>query len=112
MSRSPARSPAKTTPDPQAGREQARQITLDPVLPPGQLRARRASLVTGQADRGRDIKVEPGGKTATGGGRNVHGRTRAGSVQDHGVFPGLKDQELDVTIDPNGVAIKNIDLRR
>jgi len=26
--------------------------------------------------------------------------------------PGLHEQQLDVTIDPNGVAIKNIDLHK
>jgi hypothetical protein len=88
-------------------------ITLEPVLPPGQLRGVVRSL--------------PGGKAVAGATVTVVGATQKGTTADDGTFTidlapgqykikvsakGLKDQELDVTIDPNGVAIKNIDLQK
>jgi hypothetical protein len=88
-------------------------ITLDPVLPPGQLRGVVRSL--------------PGGKAVGGATITVVGSDAKATTAEDGTFTidlapsqykikvtkaGLKDQELDVTIDPNGVAIKNIDLQK
>jgi hypothetical protein len=88
-------------------------ITLEPVLPPGQLRGVVRSL--------------PGGKAVSNATITVVGATTKAETAADGTFQvdlapgqykikvsakGLKDQELDVTIDPNGVAIKNIDLQR
>jgi hypothetical protein len=88
-------------------------INLEPVLPPGQLRGVVRSL--------------PGGKAVANANVTVVGATQKATTADDGTFTidlapgqykikvsakGLKDQELDVTIDPNGVAIKNIDLQK
>ena len=88
-------------------------ITLEPVLPPGQLRGVVRSL--------------PGGRAVGGATVQVVGSDQKVTTADDGTFTidlapgqykikvtkaGLRDQELDVTIDPNGVAIKNIDLQR
>lgn len=88
-------------------------IALEPVLPPGQLRGVVRSL--------------PGGKAVGGATVTVAGSEAKATTGDDGTFTidlapgqykikvskaGLKDQELDVTIDPNGVAIKNIDLQK
>ncbi len=88
-------------------------ITLEPVLPPGQLRGNVRSL--------------PGGRAVSGATVQVVGSAQKVTTADDGTFTidlapgqykikvtksGLRDQELDVTIDPNGVAIKNIDLQK
>lgn len=89
-------------------------IVLEPVLPPGQLRGLVRSLASG----GRPIDkavvtVEPGGQkveTAADGTFTID--LAPGQYKMTVTAPGLKPQELDVTIDPNGVAIKNIDLQK
>jgi hypothetical protein len=83
------------------------------VLPPGELRGVVRSL--------------PGGKSVSGATITVVGTKQKAETDSDGVFKillapgqykikvtskGLKDQELDVTVDPNGVAIKNIDLQK
>jgi hypothetical protein len=95
------------------GKNTVPPITLEPVLPPGQLRGVVRSL--------------PGGRAVSGASVTVVGSEQKGTTGDDGTFTidlapgqykikvtakGLKDQELDVTIDPNGVAIKNIDLQK
>jgi hypothetical protein len=89
-------------------------ITLEPVLPPGQLRGVVRSLPGG----GRAVS----GATVTVVGSDSKAETAADGTFTIDLAPGqykikvsakgLKDQELDVTIDPNGVAIKNIDLQK
>jgi hypothetical protein len=88
-------------------------ITLEPVLPPGQLRGVVRSL--------------PGGRAVANANVTIVGSDQKTTTADDGTFTidlapgqykikvtakGLRDQELDVTIDPNGVAIKNIDLQK
>ncbi|MBA3462616.1 MAG: carboxypeptidase regulatory-like domain-containing protein [Deltaproteobacteria bacterium] len=104
------RKPATTTMTLVKGPNTVAKLTLDPVLPPGQLRAVVRSLVTGRPLVGATVKIEPGGQTATS---DAEGKfevdLQPGSYKIKVSSPGLKDQELDVTIDPNGVAIKNIE---
>jgi hypothetical protein len=89
------------------------KLSLEPVLPPGQLRAVVRSLVTGKPLAGATVKIEPGGVKATSGADGTVSVDLApGSYKIKVTSPGLEDQELDVTIDPNGVAIKNIELHR
>jgi hypothetical protein len=96
-----------------AGANKLPRITLDPELPPGQLRAVVRSVVTGRPLAGATVKVEPGGATATSAADGTFSvDLPPGQYKITVSSPGLKDQELDVTIDPNGVAIKNIELRR
>jgi hypothetical protein len=89
------------------------KLQLDPVLPPGQLRGVVRSNVTGRPLPGATIKIEPGGMTATSGADGTFEvDLQPGTYKIKASSPGLADQELDVTIDPNGVAIKNIELHK
>lgn len=88
-------------------------ITLEPELPPGQLRGVVRSLPGGKAVEGATITVVGGrakAETAADGTFTID--LAPGQYKIKVTAKGLKDQELDVTIDPNGVAIKNIDLQR
>jgi len=89
------------------------KIALDPVLPPGQLRAVVRSLATGKPIANATIKIEPGGKTATSGADGTFTIDLApGQYTVKVKAAGLAEQELPVTIEQNGVAIKNIDLHQ
>ncbi|CAN5892346.1 hypothetical protein BH11MYX3_BH11MYX3_12360 [soil metagenome] len=89
------------------------KITLEPMLPPGQLRAVVRSVVTGKPLPGAKITIEPGAKTATSDAEGKFEIDLApGAYKLKVSSPGLAVQELDVTIDPNGVAIKNIELHK
>jgi hypothetical protein len=86
-------------------------ITLEPLLPPGQLRGVVRSLPGGKAVTGATITVTPGDGTASTAADGTFSLDLApGQYRIKVEAAGLKPQELDVTIDPNGVAIKNIDL--
>jgi hypothetical protein len=88
-------------------------ITLEPLLPPGQLRGVVRSLPGGKAINGATISVEPGGaKVNTESDGTFSVDLAPGQYRIKVTAPNLKTQELDVTIDPNGVAIKNIDLQK
>jgi hypothetical protein len=88
-------------------------ITLEPLLPPGQLRGVVRSLPGGKAVAGATITVEGGaGKAETSADGRFTIDLAPGQYKIKVTARGLKDQELDVTIDPNGVAIKNIDLQQ
>ena len=89
------------------------KIALDPILPPGQLRAVVRSLATGKAIAGATIEIQPGGKTATSGADGTFTIDLApGQYSVKVKAPGMAEQELPVTIEQNGVAIKNIDLHK
>ncbi len=86
-------------------------ITLEPALPPGQLRAVVRAADGGKAVAGATIKVVDTGATAeTAADGRFTLDLAPGQYKIKVTAKGFKDQELDVTIDPNGVAIKNIDL--
>jgi hypothetical protein len=89
-------------------------ITIEPVLPPGQLRGVVRSLAAGGKNvEGAEIKVTPGDAHATTAADGTFQIDLApGTYKITVTKNGLKTQELDVTIDPNGVAIKNIDLQK
>jgi hypothetical protein len=88
-------------------------ITIEPVLPPGQLRGLIRSLPGGKNVEGAEIKVSPGDAKATTAADGTFSIDLApGTYKITVTKTGLKTQELDVTIDPNGVAIKNIDLQK
>ena len=88
-------------------------IKLEPMLPPGQLRGVVRQPRQRQAGRGRDDRrSSPAARPQTSSADGTFtvdlapGSTRSRDGR------GLAQQELDVTIDPNGVAIKNIDLHK
>jgi len=105
--------PASTTLTLAKGPNAVAKLSLEPLLPPGQLRAVVRSLVTGKPLGGATVTIEPGGVKATSGADGTFSVDLApGSYKIKVTSPGLAEQELDVTIDPNGVAIKNIELHR
>ena len=87
-------------------------ITLDPELPPGELRGVVRKLPGGKMLGGATITVEPGGAKAESAADGTFQINLApGTYKIKVTSPGLKTQELTVTIETNGVAIKNIDLQ-
>ncbi|HET7503386.1 MAG TPA: carboxypeptidase regulatory-like domain-containing protein [Kofleriaceae bacterium] len=88
-------------------------ITLESSLPPGQLRGVIISVGTSRPVGGATVSIEPGGVTATSGSDGKFtvdlppGRYRLTVTAR-----GLAQQQLDVTIEQNGVTIKNIELHR
>jgi hypothetical protein len=89
------------------------KIVLDPMLPPGQLRAVIINVATSRPVAGATVTIEPGGVTATSG---ADGKFQVDLPPGHYKLTvtarGLAQQQLDVNIDPNGVAIKNIELHK
>ena len=83
-----------------------------PLLPPGQLRGVVRSLPGGKAVANATITIVGSKQKAeTGADGTFQIDLAPGQYKIKVTSRGLKDQELDVTIDPNGVAIKNIDLQ-
>lgn len=106
--------PAKSTLVLAKGGNAVPKLALESMLPPGQLRGLVKNLSAGgKAIAGATVKIEPGGKTAT---TDAEGKFQIdlppGAYKITVTSPGLHEQQLDVTIDPNGVAIKNIDLHK
>lgn len=89
------------------------RIALDPMLPPGQLRGGIINVSTSRPVAGATVTIEPGGATATSG---PDGKFTVDLPPGHYKITvtarGLAQQQLDVNIDPNGVAIKNIELHK
>jgi Carboxypeptidase regulatory-like domain len=89
------------------------RIALDPMLPPGQLRGGIINVATSRPVAGATVTIEPGGVTATSG---PDGKFSVDLPPGHYKITvtarGLAQQQLDVNIDPNGVAIKNIELHK
>ncbi len=105
--------PGTTTMTLAKGGNKVAKLTLEALLPPGQLRGIIRSTVNGKPLAGATIKIEPGGKsvtTAADGTFEVD--LEPGTYKIKASSAGLKDQDLDVTIDPNGVALKNIELHK
>lgn len=105
--------PGKTTMTLAKGANTVAKVTLESVLPPGQLRGIIRSTVSGKPLVGATIKIEPGGKIATSAADGTFEMDlQPGTYKITASAGGLADQELDVTIDPNGVALKNIELHK
>lgn len=89
------------------------RMTLEPMLPPGQLRAVIINIGNSRPVAGATVTIEPGGITATSG---PDGKFTVDLPPGHYKLTvtarGLAQQQLDVNIDPNGVAIKNIDMHK
>lgn len=89
------------------------RIALDPMLPPGQLRGVILNLGNSRPVAGATVEIEPGGVTATS---SADGKFTVDLPPGHYKLTvtakGLAQQQLDVNIDPNGVAIKNIDMHK
>ena len=88
-------------------------ITLEPELPPGQLRGVVRSLPGGKAVEGATITVSPGDAKTTSAGDGTFSIDLApGQYKIKVSKGGLRDQELEVTVPENGVAIKNIEMQK
>ena len=89
------------------------KIVLEAVLTPGQQRGIVKSLASGKPIANATITVNPGGKTIQSGADGTFQVDLApGTYKITVTAPSLAVQELDVTIDPNGVAVKNIDMHK
>jgi hypothetical protein len=88
-------------------------IALESALPPGQLRAVIINVGTSRPVAGATVSVDPGGATATSG---PDGKFSLDLPPGHYKITvnakGLAQQQLDVNIEQNGVAIKNIDMHK
>lgn len=95
------------------GDNKVAKITMETALPAGELRGVVSSLATGAPISGVKIAIEPGGQTVQSG---TDGRfqinLQPGQYKITVTANGFAKQELDVTIDPNGVATKNINMRK
>ncbi|CAN5568244.1 hypothetical protein BH11MYX1_BH11MYX1_40760 [soil metagenome] len=88
-------------------------IKLDPLLPPGQLRGVVHQLPSGKAIEKATVTVAPGNaKAETSADGTFTIDLAPGSYKITVKAPGFASQDLDVTIETNGVAIKNIDLHK
>jgi hypothetical protein len=105
--------PASTTLTLARGANSVPPITLDPLLPPGQLRGGIISAGTGRPIPTATVTIEPGGITpAVGSDGKFTADLPPGSYKITVVARGYAQQQLNVTIEQNGVAIKNIELRK
>ncbi len=89
------------------------KLALEPLLPPGQLRAVLRAAGTGKPIIGAIVTIDPGGQTATSADDGtISIDLPPGAYKAKATAPGFKEQVLDVVIDPNGVAVKNFELRK
>jgi hypothetical protein len=101
-----------TVPTLAKGSNQVPVIILDAETPPGELRGVIRSLPGGKPLQGATVEVEPGGqKVESQADGTFQINLAPGSYKIKVSAPGKRTQELDVTIETNGVAIKNIDLQ-
>lgn len=105
--------PSSTTLVLAKGANSVPKITLDPLLPPGQLRAVIINVGTSRPVNGASVTIDPGGITQTTG---ADGKFTIdlppGKYKITVTARGLAPQQLDVNIEQNGVAIKNIDMHK
>ena len=89
------------------------KVALEPLLPPGELRSLVRAAATGKPIPGAIVKIDPGGETITAGPDGTLSiNLPPGTYKATCTAPGFKEQTLDVVIDPNGVALKNFELRK
>jgi len=105
--------PAKQTLTLVKGKNPIAKLALEPLLPPGQLKALLRAAGTGKPIPGAVVKIEPSGQTATAAADGtLQIDLPPGTYKATASAQGFKDQTLDVVIDPNGVALKNFELRK
>jgi hypothetical protein len=96
-----------------AGDNAVPPIKLEPLLPPGQLKILVRDLKTGKPITGGTVTIQGTGKTFKSGEDGIGQLDLApGTYKISVAAPGYKAQDLDVTIEPNGVVFKNSDLSK
>jgi hypothetical protein len=105
--------PGKTTLTLDKGLNTVPPITLDSMLPPGQLRGGVVNAANGRAIGEATVAIEPGGLSATTDPSGKFSIDLApGRYKITVTAKGMAQQQLDVVIEQNGVAIKNIELHK
>ena len=105
--------PAKQTLTLAKGKNAVTKLALEPLLPPGQLKAVVRAAASGKPIGGATVKIEPGGLSATSAADGTLSLDLPpGNYKATATGAGFKEQTLDVVIDPNGVALKNFELRK
>ncbi len=95
------------------GANTAPAIKLEPLLPPGQLKVLVRDLKSGKPITGASVAVSPGDKKLDSGADGVGQLDLApGQYKITVTAKGYAAQDLDVTIETNGVVFKNIDLHK
>lgn len=95
------------------GKNAVAAITLEPVLPPGQLKAVIRAAGTGKPLVNAVVTIEPGGQTATSDADGaISLDLPPGTYKATATLAGFKTQTLDVVIENNGVVVKNFELRK
>ncbi|HLL22169.1 MAG TPA: carboxypeptidase regulatory-like domain-containing protein, partial [Kofleriaceae bacterium] len=90
-----------------------RTIALESLLPPGQLRAVLRAAGSGKPIPGGTVTISPGDVTATSAADGTLSIDLSpGNYKATASAPGFKQQTLHVVVDPNGVALKNFELRK
>jgi hypothetical protein len=95
------------------GRNELPPLVLEPLLPPGEVKALVSAAASGRVIAGATVTIEPGGFTAASGpDGKVAIRVPPGSYKITAAAPGYKPQTLELVLDANGVALKNFELAR
>jgi hypothetical protein len=109
----PNKKPATVTLTLAKGANAVPPLSLESALPPGQLRGVIRNVANGRPIANGTVTIEPGDVTATSGADGQFSiDLPPGHYKITVTAKGLAKQQLDVDIDKNGVAIKNIDMHR
>jgi hypothetical protein len=95
------------------GKNPPQKLALEPLLPPGQIKAVVRAAGSGKPIAGATIKIEPSGVTATSAADGTLSiDLPPGTYKATATAAGFMEQTLDVLLDPKGVALKNFELRK
>jgi hypothetical protein len=104
---------AATIEKPKTGDNTVPPIKLDPLLPPGQLKVAVRDLKSGKPIANATVTIQGANKNFQSGADGIGSLDLApGTYKISVSAPGYKSQDLDVTIEPNGVVFKNSDLSK
>jgi Carboxypeptidase regulatory-like domain len=105
--------PAQQTLSLAKGRNTLAKLALEPMLPPGQLKAVVRAAASGKPIANAVVTIGSVGVTATSaadGSLSID--LPPGNYKATATAQGFQEQTLDVVIDANGVALKNFELRK
>lgn len=93
------------------GKNALAKIALEPMLPPGQLKAVVRAAASGKPIANATVTIAGTSATSAADG-TLSIDLPPGTYKATAVAQGFQEQTLDVVIDPNGVALKNFELRK